>query len=106
MVADIIAGDKAEMNYDAIPSVIYTSPEVAWVGITEQDAKAKGIEVKTGSFPFSASGRALANNAPEGIAKIIADAETDRILGMHIVSQHAGELIAQGVIAMEFGFQR
>ncbi|WP_104202523.1 dihydrolipoyl dehydrogenase [Billgrantia saliphila] len=103
MVADIIAGHKAEMNYDAIPSVIYTSPEVAWVGMTEQDAKAKGIEVKTGSFPFSANGRALANNAPEGMAKIIADAETDRILGMHIVSQHAGELIAQGVIAMEFG---
>lgn len=103
MVADIIAGHKAEMNYDAIPSVIYTSPEVAWVGITEQEAKAQGIEVKTGSFPFSANGRALANNAPEGQAKIIADAETDRILGMHIVSQHAGELIAQGVIAMEFG---
>ncbi len=103
MVADVIAGHKAEMNYDAIPSVIYTSPEVAWVGITEQEAKAQGIEVKTGSFPFSANGRALANNAPEGQAKIIADAETDRILGMHIVSQHAGELIAQGVIAMEFG---
>ncbi|QJQ95778.1 MULTISPECIES: dihydrolipoyl dehydrogenase [Halomonadaceae] len=103
MVADIIAGHKAEMNYDAIPSVIYTSPEVAWVGMTEQDAKAAGIEIKTGSFPFSANGRALANNAPEGMAKIIADAETDRILGMHIVSQHAGELIAQGVIAMEFG---
>ncbi|MCS2608867.1 dihydrolipoyl dehydrogenase [Halomonas dongshanensis] len=103
MVADIIAGHKAEVNYDAIPSVIYTSPEVAWVGMTEQDAKAKGVEVKTGSFPFSANGRALANNAPEGMAKIIADAETDRILGVHIVSQHAGELIAQGVIAMEFG---
>lgn len=103
MVADIIAGHKAEMNYDAIPSVIYTSPEVAWVGMTEQDAKAAGIEIKTGSFPFSANGRALANNASEGMAKIIADAETDRILGVHIVSQHAGELIAQGVIAMEFG---
>ncbi|WP_043527367.1 dihydrolipoyl dehydrogenase [Litchfieldella xinjiangensis] len=103
MVADIIAGHKAEMNYDAIPSVIYTSPEVAWVGMNEQEAKAAGIEVKTGSFPFSANGRALANNAPEGVAKVIADAETDRILGVHIVSQHAGELIAQGVIAMEFG---
>ncbi|WP_148254407.1 dihydrolipoyl dehydrogenase [Aidingimonas lacisalsi] len=103
MVADIIAEHKAEINYDAIPCVIYTSPEVAWVGMTEQDAKAAGIEVRTGSFPFSANGRALANNASEGSAKIIADAETDRILGMHIVSQHAGELIAQGVIAMEFG---
>ncbi|MBF8222447.1 dihydrolipoyl dehydrogenase [Halomonas sp. 328] len=103
MVADIIAGHKAEMNYDAIPSVIYTFPEVAWVGMTEQDAKAQGIEVKTGAFPFAASGRAMANNATEGQAKIIADAETDRILGMHIVGQHAGEMIAQGVIAMEFG---
>ncbi|MFC3282379.1 dihydrolipoyl dehydrogenase [Litchfieldella rifensis] len=103
MVADIIAGHKAEMNYDAIPCVIYTAPEVAWVGMNEQEAKAAGIEVKTGSFPFSANGRALANNAPDGMAKVIADAETDRILGVHIVSQHAGELIAQGVIAMEFG---
>lgn len=103
MVADIIAGHKAEINYEAIPCVIYTAPEVAWVGMNEQQAKAEGIEIKTGSFPFSANGRALANNAPEGMAKVIADAETDRILGVHIVSQHAGELIAQGVIAMEFG---
>ncbi|MWJ29424.1 dihydrolipoyl dehydrogenase [Halomonas sp. ZH2S] len=103
MVADIIAGHKAEMNYDTIPNVVYTFPEVAWVGLTEQEAKAKGIKVKTGSFPFAASGRAMANNATEGQAKIIADAETDRILGMHIVGQHAGEMIAQGVIAMEFG---
>ncbi|MDR9438675.1 MAG: dihydrolipoyl dehydrogenase [Halomonas sp.] len=103
MVADILAGHKAEMNYDAIPSVIYTFPEVAWVGLTEQEAKAKGIKVKTGSFPFAASGRAMANNATEGQAKIIADAETDRVLGMHIVGQHAGEMIAQGVIALEFG---
>ncbi|MBS9404482.1 dihydrolipoyl dehydrogenase [Halomonas sp. TRM85114] len=103
MVADIIAGHKAEMNYDAIPSVIYTFPEVAWVGMNEQEAKAAGIEVKTGAFPFAASGRAMANNATEGQAKIIADAETDRVLGMHIVGQHAGEMIAQGVIALEFG---
>ncbi|WP_416140079.1 dihydrolipoyl dehydrogenase [Halomonas sp. HK25] len=103
MVADIIAGHKAEMNYDAIPSVIYTFPEVAWVGLTEQEAKAKGREVKVGSFPFAASGRAMANNATDGQAKIVADAETDRVLGMHIVGQHAGEMIAQGVIALEFG---
>ncbi|WP_192036312.1 dihydrolipoyl dehydrogenase [Halomonas sp. YLGW01] len=103
MVADIIAGHKAEMNYDAIPSVIYTFPEVAWVGMNEQEAKAAGIEVKSGSFPFAASGRAMANNATEGMAKVITDAETDRVLGMHIVGQHAGEMIAQGVIAMEFG---
>ncbi|MGM0982359.1 MAG: dihydrolipoyl dehydrogenase [Pseudomonadota bacterium] len=103
MVADIIAGHKAEMNYDAIPNVIYTFPEVAWVGMTEQEAKSKGVKVKTGTFPFAASGRAMANNATEGQAKIIADAETDRVLGMHIVGQHAGEMIAQGVIALEFG---
>ncbi|WP_106477309.1 dihydrolipoyl dehydrogenase [Phytohalomonas tamaricis] len=103
MVADIIAGHKAEMNYDAIPSVIYTSPEVAWVGKSEQQLKAEGVEYNVGVFPFSANGRALANNAAEGMAKVIADAETDRILGVHILSQHAGELIAQGVIAMEFG---
>lgn len=103
MVADIIAGHKAEMNYDAIPSIIYTFPEVAWVGKTEQQAKSEGIEVKTGSFPFAASGRAMANNATEGLAKIIADAETDRVLGVHIIGQHAGELIAQGVTALEFG---
>ncbi|MGB8712385.1 MAG: dihydrolipoyl dehydrogenase [Onishia taeanensis] len=103
MVADIVAGHKAEMNYDAIPSVIYTFPEVAWVGMNEQEAKAAGIEVKCGTFPFAASGRAMANNATEGMAKVITDAETDRVLGMHIVGQHAGEMIAQGVIAMEFG---
>jgi dihydrolipoamide dehydrogenase len=103
MVADIVAGHKAEMNYDAIPSVIYTFPEVAWVGMNEQEAKAAGIEVKSGTFPFAASGRAMANNATEGMAKVITDAETDRVLGMHIVGQHAGEMIAQGVIAMEFG---
>ncbi|MCE3026257.1 dihydrolipoyl dehydrogenase [Salinicola sp. DM10] len=103
MVADIIAGQKPEMNYDTIPSVIYTAPEVAWVGMNEQQAKEQGIEVNTGTFPFSASGRALANNAPEGMVKVVADAKTDRILGVHILGQHAGELIAQGVIAMEFG---
>ncbi|GHC17850.1 dihydrolipoyl dehydrogenase [Kushneria pakistanensis] len=103
MVADIIHGEKAQMNYDAIPSVIYTSPEVAWVGMSEQQAKKEGFEVKSGVFPFSASGRAMANNATEGMAKVVTDASTDRILGVHIIGQHAGELIAQGVIAMEFG---
>ncbi|REC95859.1 dihydrolipoamide dehydrogenase [Kushneria indalinina DSM 14324] len=103
MVADIIHGEKAQMNYDAIPSVIYTAPEVAWVGMSEQQAKKEGFEVKSGVFPFSASGRAMANNATEGMAKVVTDASTDRILGVHIIGQHAGELIAQGVIAMEFG---
>ncbi|WP_299258419.1 dihydrolipoyl dehydrogenase [uncultured Kushneria sp.] len=103
MVADIIHGEKAQMNYDAIPSVIYTAPEVAWAGMSEQQAKKEGFEVKSGVFPFSASGRAMANNATEGMAKVVTDASTDRILGVHIIGQHAGELIAQGVIAMEFG---
>ncbi|WP_242495795.1 hypothetical protein [Salinicola tamaricis] len=71
--------------------------------MNEQQAKEQGIDVSTGTFPFSASGRALANNAPEGMVKVVADAKTDRILGVHILGQHAGELIAQGVIAMEFG---
>lgn len=103
MVADIVAGHKAEMNYDAIPSVIYTAPEVAQVGKTEQQLRDEGVEYKTGTFPFAANGRALANNAPEGLAKVISCAKTDRILGVHILSQHAGELIAQAVTAIEFG---
>ncbi|OHV13111.1 dihydrolipoyl dehydrogenase [Kushneria phosphatilytica] len=103
MVADIIHGEKAEMNYEAIPSVIYTAPEVAWVGRSEQQAKKDGFDVKTGVFPFSASGRAMANNATEGMVKVVTDASTDRVLGVHIIGQHAGELIAEAVIAMEFG---
>lgn len=103
MVADIIAGHKAQMNYDTIPNIIYTAPEIAWVGKTEQEVRDAGIAYETGSFPFAASGRAMANNATEGLVKIIADKETDRILGVHILGQQAGEMIAQGVIAMEFG---
>lgn len=103
MVADIIAGHKAQMNYDCIPSVIYTHPELAWVGKTEQELKAAGIKYKTGKFPFAASGRAMAANDTDGFVKILADEETDRILGCHIVGGHAADLIAQAVIAMEFG---
>ncbi|BBG29937.1 dihydrolipoyl dehydrogenase [Zymobacter palmae] len=103
MVADIIAGHKAQMNYDTIPNIIYTAPEIAWVGKTEQEVREAGIAYETGSFPFAASGRAMANNATEGLVKIITDKETDRILGVHILGQQAGEMIAQGVIAMEFG---
>lgn len=103
MVADIIAGHKAQMNYDTIPNIIYTAPEIAWVGKTEQEVRDAGIAYETGSFPFAASGRAMANNATEGQVKIITDKDTDRILGVHILGQHAGEMIAQGVIAMEFG---
>ncbi|WP_207062182.1 dihydrolipoyl dehydrogenase [Motiliproteus sp. SC1-56] len=103
MVADIIHGHKAQMNYDCIPGIIYTHPELAWVGKTEQELKAEGVKIKVGKFPFAASGRAMASHDTEGFVKIIADEETDRILGCHIVGGQAGELIAQAVIAMEFG---
>lgn len=102
MVADIIAGHKAAMNYDCIPNVIYTYPEFAWVGKTEQELKSEGVKYKSGKFPFAASGRAMAANSTEGFVKILADEVTDRILGVHIVGGLASELIAQGVIAMEF----
>ncbi|MCB5162177.1 dihydrolipoyl dehydrogenase [Marinomonas algarum] len=103
MVADIIAGHKAQMNYDCIPSVIYTHPELAWVGKNEQELKAEGIKFKVGKFPFAASGRAMAANDTDGFVKMIACEETDRILGCHIIGSHAADLIAQAVIAMEFG---
>ncbi len=103
MVADIIAGHKAMMNYDCIPWVIYTHPEMAWVGKNEQQLKAEGTAIKVGKFPFAASGRAMAANDTQGFVKLIADAETDRILGCHIIGGNASELIAQAVIAMEFG---
>jgi len=103
MVAERIAGKPAQMNYDCIPSVIYTHPEVAAVGRTEQALKADGIPYRTGVFPFVASGRALASNESEGMVKILAHAETDRILGCHIVGPSAADLVQQVVIAMEFG---
>lgn len=103
MVAEIIAGHHTELNYDAIPSVVYTHPEVAWVGLTEEDAKAEGINYKTGAFPFVACGRALAANDSAGMVKIVSDADTDRVLGAHIVGNQASELVMQVVIAMEFG---
>ncbi|MDE8602440.1 dihydrolipoyl dehydrogenase [Marinomonas sp. RSW2] len=103
MVADIIAGHKAQMNYDCIPSVIYTHPELAWVGKNEQELKAEGVKYKVGKFPFAASGRAMAANDTDGFVKMIACEETDRILGCHIIGGHAADLIAQAVIAMEFG---
>jgi dihydrolipoamide dehydrogenase len=102
MVADIIAGHKAAMNYDVIPNIIYTFPEMAWVGKTEQELKAEGVKVKVGKFPFAASGRAMASNATDGFVKIIADEATDRIVGVHMVGAIASELIAQAAIAMEF----
>lgn len=102
MVAERIAGHKPLVNYDCVPSVIYTHPEVAWVGKTEQDLKASNDAYNVGTFPFAANGRALAGNDTEGSVKIIADAETDRILGVHVFGPQASELVAQAVIAMEF----
>ena len=103
MVVERIAGHQAQMNYDCIPSVIYTHPEVAAVGKTEQELKADGVEYKVGTFPFVASGRALAANDSEGMVKLISDTETDRVLGCHIVGPSAADLVQQVVIAMEFG---
>jgi dihydrolipoamide dehydrogenase len=102
MAAERIAGFKPLVNYATVPSVIYTHPEVAWVGRSEDDLKAEGVEVKVGTFPFSVSGRALAANDTAGMVKVVADAATDRILGVHILGPQASELIAQAVIAMEF----
>ncbi len=102
MVAELIAGNFREVNYELIPSVIYTHPELAWVGKTEAQLKAAGVDYKTGTFPFTASGRAQAMNETSGLVKIVADAATDRILGVHIFGSQASELIAQAVIAMEF----
>ena len=103
MVAERIAGKAVQMNYDCVPSVVYTHPEVASVGKTEEQLKADGVEFKAGTFPFVASGRALAANDSDGMVKILADAETDRILGCHIVGPSAADLVQQIVIAMEFG---
>ncbi|HTQ98433.1 MAG TPA: dihydrolipoyl dehydrogenase [Candidatus Acidoferrum sp.] len=102
MVADVIAGHKAAMNYDLIPSVIYTHPEIASVGKTEEQLKAAGIEYKVGTFPFVASGRALAANDSDGQVKMLADAKTDRLLGCHIIGPSAADLVQSVVIAMEF----
>ncbi|WP_372783858.1 dihydrolipoyl dehydrogenase [Litorivivens sp.] len=103
MVAERIAGKKTAMNYDVIPSVIYTHPEVAWVGKTEEELKSDGTPYNVGVFPFVASGRALAANDSQGMVKMIAHAETDRILGCHIIGASAADLVQQVVIAMEFG---
>ncbi len=103
MVAERIAGKKTQLNYETIPGVIYTHPEVAYVGKSEESLKASGEEYNVGVFPFAASGRALAANDAQGMVKMIAHAETDRILGCHIVGPSAADLIQQIVIAMEFG---
>ena len=102
MVAEIIAGKAGHINYDAIPWVIYTHPEIAWVGKTEQALKTEGIPYKSGNFPFTANGRAKAMDDAAGMVKILAHAETDRLLGVHIVGPMASELIQEAVLAMEF----
>jgi dihydrolipoamide dehydrogenase len=102
MVADLIAGRYGEVNYRTIPSVIYTAPEIAWVGQTEEQVKASGRPYKTGVFPFLASGRARAMEATAGFAKVVAAADDDEILGVHVIGPMAGELIAEAVLAMEY----
>ena len=102
MVAENIAGQHGHLNYDAIPWVIYTNPEIAWVGKTEQALKAEGIPYKIGTFPFSANGRAKAMEAAVGMVKMLAHAETDTLLGCHIIGPFASELVQEAVLAMEF----
>ena len=101
-VADRIAGLYAEVNYKVIPSVIYTAPEIAWVGQTEEQVKASGRAYKVGTFPFLASGRARAMEASQGFAKIVAAVDDDEILGVHIIGPMAGELISEAVLALEY----
>jgi pyruvate/2-oxoglutarate dehydrogenase complex dihydrolipoamide dehydrogenase (E3) component len=100
---EYITKGHGHVNYGVIPSVMYTHPEVAWVGQTEQDLKEASIKYRVGSFPFTANSRAKTNLDTEGQVKILADAETDRILGIHIIGPNAGEMIAEGALAMEYG---
>ncbi len=102
-VAELLAGQSGHVNYGAIPGVVYTAPEAAQVGLTEEQLKDRGIAYKAGKFPFSANGRARAMNAIDGFVKILADARTDRVLGVHILGAEAGTIIAECALAMEFG---
>ncbi len=103
MAAELIAGQEAQVNYDVIPSVIYTQPEIAWAGRTEQELKTRGDAYRCGIFPFAASGRARASGYTAGMVKVLADARTDRVVGVHMIGPHVSELIAQAVTAMELG---
>jgi dihydrolipoamide dehydrogenase len=100
---EYIQSGHGHVNYGAIPSVIYTHPEVAWVGQTEQEVKEAGIKYNIGTFPFTANSRAKTNMDTEGMVKFIADKETDRVLGVHIIGPNAGEMIAEAVLAIEYG---
>jgi len=102
-VAEILVGQAGHVNYDVIPAVVYTMPEIASVGKTEEELKAAGVAYNAGKFPFTANGRAKANQQTDGFVKILADAKTDRVLGVHIVGSDAGNMIAEACIAMEFG---
>ena len=102
-VAEIIAGQAGHVNYDVIPGVVYTTPEVATVGKTEEQLKENQIAYKVGKFSFMANSRAKAINEAEGFVKILADSKTDKVLGVHMIGPHAGEMIAEMSLAMEFG---
>lgn len=102
MVADLIAGEISEVNYHTIPSIIYTAPEIAWVGQNEEEVRKSGRAYKVGTFSFAANGRAKAMEMAAGMVKIIAAKDDDEILGVHIAGPMAGELIAEAVLAMEF----
>jgi dihydrolipoamide dehydrogenase len=102
-VAEILAGQAGHVNYDVIPNVIYTFPEVATVGKSEEELKAAGIAYRVGKFPFTANGRAKVNKTTDGFVKILADAATDRILGVHMIAAQASEMIAEASVIMEFG---
>ena len=102
-VAEMLAGKSGHVNYDVVPGVIYTAPEVAWVGLNEEELTQIGVDYRIGKFPFMANGRAKVNNTTDGFVKILADTKTDRILGVHIVGPEAGNMIAEAAVAMEFG---
>ena len=101
VAAEVIAGKPAEQDAVAIPGVVYTNPELAWVGLTEQEAKDKGYEVKTGVFPMSASGRAMTLQATDGFVKMVVEKDTDLLLGVHIVAPHASDMLAEAGLALE-----
>lgn len=103
VAAEVIAGRKAAFDKKAIPAVVYTSPELAWCGLTEAEARDQKLEIKVGKFPWGASGRAIAMGRAEGLTKVVADAQTRRVLGVGIVGEHAGDLISEAVLAIEMG---
>jgi dihydrolipoamide dehydrogenase len=102
-LAEILAGKAGHVNYEVIPSVVYTMPEIAVVGRSEEELKDAGVDYKAGKFPFTANGRARAMNRTDGFVKVLADKATDRVLGVHIVGASAGEMIHEAAVLMEFG---